>query len=114
MRQNCLRLLLSSLTLVLSSNLFGQGLEIYLVKAVPDLHESAKCHYCIDLTEEVLFENPRLEQSEIERFDWNNQMIMIKSEGKRKIEKLEIPLQGQAAAIVIDGKPVYGFWLWNV
>ena len=30
------------------------------------------------------------------------------------ISDLDIPVQGLAVAIVLNGKPIYGFWFWNV
>jgi hypothetical protein len=114
MGQSNLRYILSLLTLLLlSSNLLGQGLQIYLARAVPDLRESAKCNYCFEVTDNILFDTPLLEHSDIEYFDWENQTIHLKQEGKEKIKKLKIPLPGLAAAIVVDGKPIYGFWQWN-
>jgi hypothetical protein len=113
MGQRDLKFILSLMTVLLSSGLFGQGLQIYLVQASPDFRESVKCNYCFEVTDKIMFKSPLLEQSDIEFFDWESQTIQLKKEGQEKIEKLKIPLQGQAATIVIDGKPIYGFWLWN-
>ena len=108
-----LRFVLLFLTSLSSAGVFAQGLEIYLAKALPDLRESATCHYCFELTDDILANAPLVEESDIEFFDWDTQTIKLNAKCYDKIQKLDAPLQGLAAAVVVDGKPIYGFWLWN-
>jgi hypothetical protein len=41
-------------------------------------------------------------------------MLVLNDSGKEKLSNLEIPLQGLAASVVLDGIPIYGFWFWNI
>jgi len=97
---------------------FGQGLEIYLVKQTfPDFtkeHSDSFCYYCFEPKKVDLFKSALIKHSDIEYFDWGNQIIKLNDSGLNKIKSLKIPLQGLAVAISIDSEPIYGFWLWNV
>ncbi len=94
------------------------GLEIYLVKRpFPDFSDKQRdnyCYYCIEPKEADLFPEPIITENDIEYFDWDNQQIKLNIHGKSKIDSLEIPLQGLAVAMVLNGKPIYGFWFWNI
>jgi hypothetical protein len=110
-------LLISILTCTLT-RADGQGLEIYLIKHdLPDLtkeHSDSFCYYCFKPTKQDLFDSAFIKQIDIEYFDWENQSIKLNESGLKKINTLDIPLQGLPVAISIDKRPIYGFWLWNV
>ena len=102
---------------IYSCDYAGQGLEIYLVKHdFPNFtnEKRADCYYCFSPIKNDLFDKPLLVESDIQYFEWTNQQIKLTDVGLDKIKKLDIPLQGLAAAIVVDGQPVYGFWFWNI
>ena len=100
--------------IIYPKNLSGQGFEIYLVKTgSPDLTSKKDCYYCFNPTVHDLFDNPLLVESDLYHFDWQNQQIKLTDEGLEKIKRLKIPLHGLAASMVVDGQPIYGFWLWN-
>jgi hypothetical protein len=107
---------LLTLSFTFSCTPSDKGLEIYLVKKdFPNCTSKlAGCCYCIDPSTKDLYEKPLLVESDIECFDWTNQQIELTDTGFEKIKNLEIPLRGLAAAIVVDGQPIYGFWFWNV
>jgi hypothetical protein len=93
------------------------GIEIYQVNIpYPDFTKNPEpdCYYCFEPTENDLFETALLRESDIELFDWEKQHIILTEKGKRKMEKLDIPLQGLPVAMTLNGKPVYGFWFWNI
>jgi hypothetical protein len=92
------------------------GLEIYQVNIeYPDFTKQPKleCYYCFEPQKRDLFDEPIIMESDIENFDWESQKITLTEEGKRKIHKVEIPLQGLPVAMVLNEKPIYGFWFWN-
>jgi hypothetical protein len=90
------------------------GLEIFLVNGESHLTSSTPdCGFCFEPTTITLSDKPLLLASDIEYFDWTNQQIKLKESGLEKIKKLEIPLGGLRAAMVVDSKPIYGFWFWN-
>lgn len=93
------------------------GIEIYQVHFLyPDFTKKPKteCFYCFEPQKSDLYDEPIISESDIENFDWEKQKITLTKEGMRKISKLEIPLQGLAVAMVLNGKPIYGFWFWNL
>lgn len=94
------------------------GLEIYLVKRpFPDFSVKQGdnyCYYCFEPKEADLFPEPLITENDIEYFDWDKQKIKLNIHGKSKIDSLDIPLQGIAVAMVLNGKPIYGFWFWNL
>jgi len=93
------------------------GIEIYQVKQLyPDFTKQPKpeCFYCFEPKKSELYDKPIITESDIEKFDWKNQKIILTEEGKQKISELEIPLEGLAVAMVLNGKPIYGFWFWNI
>jgi len=71
------------------------------------------CSFCFEPTTKTLSDKPLLLASDIEYFDWTNQQIKLKESGLEKIKRLEIPLGGLRAAMVVDSEPIYGLWFWN-
>jgi len=109
-------LILSFLILSCNGIVRKNGLEIYRVKKeFPDFTKKPipECYYCLELQKKDLFENPLLEESDIEFFDWKEQQIKLTEIGKIKIKELKIPLQGLPMAMVLNGELIYGFWFWN-
>lgn len=94
------------------------GLEFYLIdKTYPDFTKAKKdseCYYCFTPQDTDLLGKPILTENDIKYFDWETQQIQLKESGKRKLDSLEIPLQGLAVAITINKDPIYGLWFWNV
>lgn len=93
-----------------------KGLSIYRVyEYFPDFTKEEKpdCYYCLNITDENLFEHTLISDWQIKNFDYKNQVIELTESGKREIEKLEIPLQGFPVALTLNGEIIYGFWLWN-
>jgi hypothetical protein len=93
-----------------------KGLSIYRVyEDFPDLTKKnqSDCYYCFETSEDNLFEYPLISDWEIEKFDFENQYIILTERGKREIEDLEIPLQGMPVVLTLNGEIIYEFWLWN-
>lgn len=93
-----------------------KGLAIYRAyEYFPDFtkEDEPDCYYCIDVTDENLFDHTLISDWQIKNFDYENQKIELTESGKRQIEKLEIPLQGMPVVLTLDGEIIYGFWLWN-
>jgi len=103
-----------SALLFCSSCQYERGFEVYRVKEIYPDPKAADCHYCLDPTKDVLFDEPLIERSDVEYFDWNSQRVQLNEAGRAKIQRLKIPLEGLPVAVVVDGKPIYGFWLWNL
>ena len=94
-----------------------RGFEIYLVDITyPDftVEKELESLYCFIPEKSDLFDKPILIEKDIEYFDWENQVLVLNDSGKEKLSNLEIPLQGLAASVVLDGIPIYGFWFWNI
>lgn len=116
MKQNRRILYFLVALLCYSSQLQGQGFEIFLVRvSAPDFTSGkpVNCYYCFEPKKSDLYSAAFLRQSDVKYFDWYRQQIQLKVTALKKIDSLKIPLQGLAAAIVIDGEPIYGFWFWN-
>ncbi|HHS95836.1 MAG TPA: hypothetical protein ENJ45_04535 [Phaeodactylibacter sp.] len=91
-------------------------LEIYKLKHPhPDVRnkQHKDCFYCVPLKKDILYDEPLLVESDIADFDWKRQKIILTASGKEKIKKLHIPMQGLAVAFVLEGEPVYAFWMWS-
>lgn len=88
----------------------GRGLEIYSVKDIKLVHriDGQDCQYCFDVKSENL-DSVLVGPIKPEDFDWDNQTIATGF-----LTALDIPLSGYPVALVIDGEPIYGFWLWNM
>jgi len=111
------------LILILGFILFGcekpkeTGLEIYLVDiAYPDFTKppKAECLYCFEPKKSDLFDEPLFTESDFKKFDWEKQQIILTDDGRRKLSEIEIPLEGLPVAMVLNKKPIYGFWFWNM
>ncbi|MFV0531716.1 MAG: hypothetical protein ACK5MD_09825 [Flavobacteriales bacterium] len=89
-----------------------KGISIYRVYTTQQ--NESECHYCFDATEENVFNNPLIDDWQIEKFDYENQTIKLTESGKREIEKLEIPLRGMPVVLTLNGEIIYGFWFWNM
>ncbi|MET1259013.1 hypothetical protein ABV409_06710 [Flagellimonas sp. DF-77] len=95
------------------------GIEIYLVnKSHPDLYNEQigelDCYYCFEPAKSDLFDKPLIEKNDIEKFDWNEQKIILSKRGTEKLNELHIPLRGLAVALVLNNEPIYGFWFWTL
>lgn len=111
------------LTFILSFILFGcekpkeVGIEIYQVRiSNPDFTKAleSECIYCFEPKKSDLYDEPIITESDIESFDWEKQQITLTEEGKHKMFETEIPLEGLPVAMVLNEKPIYGFWFWNM
>jgi hypothetical protein len=54
-----------------------------------------------------------INESDIDYFNWDKQILCLKGNAAQRLRKLDIPLRGLAVALTLDKEPVYGFWLWN-
>ena len=94
-----------------------KGLSLYQVYGNP-LSESQKkkreCNYCFIPSENNLYDYALISEYQIELFDFKNQKIVLTKEGKRIVEKLEIPLEGMPLALTLNGEILYVIWLWNL
>lgn len=79
-------------------------------KNIPD----EKCAYYINLENCKTEKEPFLNKNDIEKFNWNLSKIFLTESGIKKLNTKEIPLRGLAFIIKLDGKNIYGGWLWNI
>lgn len=90
-----------------------KGLEIYQVKHLPSTFNDIKepeCYCCFEPKKKDLYDRPLLDESDIIKFDWENQKIVLNEKGQMKVNELEIPLRGLAVALVLNEEIIYGFW----
>ena len=93
-----------------------QGLSIYNAYHLsPDFTENANpnCYYCFEPNEDILYDYSLLSDYHIEKFDYENQQIILTELGRKIVENLEIPLLGLPVILTLNGEIIYGFWLWN-
>lgn len=81
----------------------------------PDFTDNTEvdCYYCFEVDEDKLFDYPLLSDYHIEKFNYENQQIILTETGQRIIDNLKIPFQGLPIALTLNGEIIYGFWLWN-
>lgn len=107
------------LILMLSTALYPSeksGIEIYEVKSGflnSNQEQRNACSCCFQEDSLRLSDKPLLSQTDIKKFDWENQKIHLTQSGKQKLNTLEIPLQGLPVAMVLNGDMIYPFWFWN-
>lgn len=110
-------ILISIFVIVISTNAQDNGLEFYIVNhSYPDLTEETavkNCYYCFKPKKSDLVGVPIVTQNDIEFFDWDRQQIKLTDSGIKKLDSLNIPLQGLAIALTINKEPIYGLWFWN-
>lgn len=90
----------------------GKGIEIYSLKKYEN--PNRECKNCFDIRKDYLSDMPILQKTDIAKFDWQNQQFILTSEGKKKLENLDIPLSGLPVVLVINDEPIYGFWFWTL
>ncbi len=93
-----------------------KGLSIYKAYHLfPDFPKNTKpdCYYCFEPNEDNLFDYSLLSDYHIEKFDYENQQIILTELGQKIINNLEIPLQGLPVILTLNGEIIYGLWLWN-
>ena len=93
-----------------------EGLSIYKAYHLyPNFTENKKpdCYYCFEPNEDNLFDYSLLSDYHIEKFDYENQQIVLTELGQRIVNNLKIPLQGLPVVLTLNGEIIYGFWLWN-
>ena len=93
-----------------------KGLSIYMAyHFYPDFTESTNsvCYYCFEPNEDNLFNFSLLSDYHIEKFDYENQQIILTELGQKIVENIEIPIQGLPVIMTLNGEIMYGFWLWN-
>ena len=73
-----------------------------------------KCGFYIDLDNCITESEPFLGNKDIESFDWTNSKIILTESGIEKLNKQEIPLQGLAFVLTLNGKNIYAGWFWNI
>ncbi|MFT6709240.1 MAG: hypothetical protein ACJATF_004105 [Flavobacteriales bacterium] len=114
----CLPFLFSLFLLASCQKAPSGPLEIYRVnQAHPDIRnrnvKGDHCFYCFEPSKDNLYKGPLLLENDIANFDWEAQQIILTESAKAKVNKLHIPKKGLAVAFVLNGEPVYGFWLWT-
>lgn len=93
-----------------------QGLSIYKAYHLyPDFTENTKpdCYYCFEPNEDNLYNYSLLSDYHIEKFDYENQQIILTELGQKIVKNLEIPLQGLPVILTLNGEIIYEFWFWN-
>lgn len=87
--------------------------RVYLDDKTRKLKQSALCQDCFEPNEDNLFSHSFIDDWEIERLDFENQQIIPGPGGKARLKRLEVPSEGMAMALTLDGEVIYGFWLRN-
>ena len=97
---------------LLSKSQAQSGFEIYLLDEIY-YKRFSRCHHCFKPKHSDIRKTPILTESEIDYFEWETQQIHLNQSGRDSISKINIPLTGQAAAVVLKGEVIYGLWFWN-
>ncbi|GAB5526207.1 MAG: hypothetical protein Roseis2KO_40790 [Roseivirga sp.] len=93
-----------------------KGLSVYRAyHTYPNFSENSKpdCYYCFSPNEDNLFDYPILSDYHIEKFDYENQRVVLTELGQIIVKNIEIPLQGLPVIMTLNGEIIYGFWLWH-
>ncbi len=93
----------------------GRGIEIYQVKqsTLPHSNEGST-GYFFTPDKSALAAAPLLTEADLDHFDFEQQQVVLNQQGKAKIGAMTIPLEGVPVAVVLNGKPLYGFWFWHM
>jgi hypothetical protein len=70
------------------------------------------CKNYIDLENCKIENDAFLSHIDIEYYNWNEKTIYLTESGKKKLNKLIIPVQGTPYVIKVKEKVFYGAWLW--
>lgn len=89
------------------------GIKIYGVREGFE-NPFKDCYNCFDENSVKLSENPILDESDIQNFNWKNQQIFLNKSGREKLKKIDIKLSGLPVVMVLNNKRIYGFWFWDI
>ena len=93
----------------------SKGIQIFRVKkSYKKLKYSVNdsCAYCFEPSIKDLKTTPIIEESDIDTFDFKNQIIKLNKSGNLKRKNLKISVYGLPVVLTLDGEILYGFWLW--
>ena len=93
----------------------NEGLEIYMIDVENPLYkdyDENNCRCCMEVLPSNIVGEPLIKDDDIERFDWNKQIIYLKESGKIKLIDFDFMQPGQrlpgvAAVITLSKVPIY-------